>query len=210
MDRLANIDHIVYCVPNLHRAVDNLTSLLGVRPVIGGRHEAHGTKNALLHLGESCYLEILAIDEENKGISSPRWMGVDSIDQPQITRWSLKAINLEEQSKIVHNYHPDMGQIITGQRITPLGELLKWNMIVPLASPTVELVPFFTDWSNSGRHPTDALPAECELVSLNFFYPFPDQVQPIFDKLEIDHKIVLSNEARVTIEVRCPNGLVQI
>jgi hypothetical protein len=55
---------------------------LGVKPVIGGRHLLHGTKNALINLGNQCYLEILAKDEENPTFKGTRWMGIDLITQP--------------------------------------------------------------------------------------------------------------------------------
>ncbi len=33
-----NIDHLVFTAPTLEQGMDRIESLLGVRPVIGGRH----------------------------------------------------------------------------------------------------------------------------------------------------------------------------
>jgi len=60
-------DHIVYAVTNLEAAIDEFEKLSGLRPVFGGYHTTKGTKNALVNLGNECYLEILAIDEGNTG-----------------------------------------------------------------------------------------------------------------------------------------------
>ena len=87
------IDHIVYAVPDLSAACDELEELLGVRPIFGGYHDSQGTKNALLNLGNQCYLELLAVDEANTKIEAPRWMGVDLIQHPRITRWAIKSDN---------------------------------------------------------------------------------------------------------------------
>jgi len=56
------IDHIVLAVPNLEEGILWLEKKLGVRPAYGGQHLTEGTHNALLNLGNNCYLELLAID----------------------------------------------------------------------------------------------------------------------------------------------------
>jgi len=98
------IDHIVYSVVDLEAAIDDIENQLGVRPSIGGRHLSKGTKNAILNLNKACYLEILAIDEENKEVKAPRWMGVDLIKKDCITRWALKSNHLLEDQKILEGY----------------------------------------------------------------------------------------------------------
>ena len=80
------IDHIVYCVPDLENGIDYIEELLGIRPVFGGRHLSNGTKNALLNLGDNCYLEILAVDDESIVLDSFRKIlvvGSYSVDQIQ-------------------------------------------------------------------------------------------------------------------------------
>ena len=147
------IDHIVYAVPDLEEAIDDLENRLGIRPTFGGYHTTKGTKNALVNLGNACYLEILTTDEKNTSVKAPRWMGVDLAGPPQITRWSLKSNQLEEDSKILQDYRVEMGMIEGGQRKMTDGRLLTWDMILPLAAPRVELMPFMTDWQHSDIHP---------------------------------------------------------
>lgn len=157
-------DHIVYCVPNLDEAVDYFEDLLGVRPTIGGSHLDHGTKNALINLGNKCYFEILAVDENNKEFAGDRWMGIDLIHKPKITRWSIKSDNLESDSNILGYHSSALGKIDGGSRITANGKLLSWNMVLPTSSPEVDLLPFMTDWSQSEMHPTDSLIDKCTLA----------------------------------------------
>ena len=145
------IDHIVYCVSDLKAAVDYFESLLGIRPIIGGSHQSKGTKNALLNLGNQSYLEILSIDEENVNFTGNRWMGIDLIDGPKITRWSIKSKNLEEDSRILNDYSSALSHISKGSRMTRKGDLLSWKMILPASSPEVEIMPFMTDWSDLNR-----------------------------------------------------------
>ncbi len=204
------IDHIVFAVPNLEEAIDEFERQSTVRPVFGGCHTTKGTKNALVNLGNGCYLEILAIDEENVDVKPPRWMGVDLIKTPQITRWSLKSEDLEQDSEILQKYHPKMGIIQGGQRKTSTGDMLTWQMILPLAAPVVELVPFVTDWQHSAVHPTQNLPQECELIGLSFTHPNPTAIEKVFDEFDIDIRIEEGEKAMIRAEIKSPNGVFEM
>lgn len=106
----------MYCIHDLETGCDYFEELLGVRPVFGGYHHMQGTKNALLNLGDGCYLELLAIDESNKDIKAPRWMGIDLLSAPKLTRWAVKSEDLESDSEILQTANREMGMIIKGAR----------------------------------------------------------------------------------------------
>ncbi|MEM1122042.1 MAG: VOC family protein [Bacteroidota bacterium] len=193
------IDHIVLSVPNLEEGVRWLETLTGVTATFGGYHPTKGTKNALVNIGNQCYLGILTTDVENQSIEAPRWMGVDLIQSPTITRWSLKSTDLVQDSKILNTYQSDLGTIEGGQRKTSNGQVLAWEMIVPLAEPAVDILPFMTDWQQSDIHPTDSLPVQGELVHLKLSHPTPDTLQPVFDELNVD--LVVEKAAIPTIHL---------
>lgn len=203
-------DHIVYAVPDLEAAINEFEKLSGVRPVFGGYHTTKGTKNALVNLGNECYLEILAIDEDNIAVESPRWMGIDMIKNSQITRWSLKSNQLNQDSEILQKHQPKMGIIQGGQRKTSTDDTLAWEMILPLATPAVELVPFMTDWQHSIVHPTHNLPQQCTLISLSFTHPNPAAIQQVFDKLGIDIMIEKGEKTMIRAKIKSPNGVFEI
>ncbi|MEO6958243.1 MAG: VOC family protein, partial [Antricoccus sp.] len=62
-DRL--IDHLVWGVRDLSAALISFEDALGVKPAEGGRHIGRGTRNYLVALTHTAYLEIIALDEEN-------------------------------------------------------------------------------------------------------------------------------------------------
>jgi hypothetical protein len=204
------IDHIVYCVHDLDKAIEQFERIFGIRPAIGGRHLTKGTKNALLNLGEKCYLEILAIDEANSRFSQARWMGIDIIDGPKITRWALKSQHLEEDSMLLKGHSLDLGQIEEGSRMTADGNELTWRMVLPASTPEVELVPFMTDWSGSASHPTDTLEEGCFLRQINLFHPDGSSKQSILFQLGADVHIQMSDHPHISILVETPNGLKQL
>ncbi len=203
------IDHIVYAVLDLEAAMQDFEAKTGVRPVFGGYHQTQGTKNALVNLGNTCYLEFLAIDEANTSITAPRWMGIDSIKRPQITRWALQSEDLARDSQILQAYQAEMGKLQAGQRNMSNGKMLTWQMTMPLAEPTVEIMPFFLDWRESEVYPTEQLAAQCRLLELKLRHPTPAVLQAVFQQLDLD-MVVLEGEAAIHLRLESPKGVVLI
>lgn len=192
-------------------AIAEFEEKLGVRPVFGGYHKSQGTKNALLNLNQGMYLELLAPDNTNTEIKPPRWMGVDILKKSQITRWALKSDNLERDSHILNAHNNDMGEIKGGLRITSKGALLKWEMIMPLPEPEVEIVPFMVDWSQSETHPHDELPEmNCQLVELYATYSKLKIYDAILQQLNFDFRIENDKETSIKALIKCPKGFVVI
>ena len=204
------IDHIVYCVHNLKEAIVDLENKMGVKATIGGAHLTQGTKNALINLGDQCYLEILAIDQTNTDIKAPRWMGIDLLQSAKVTRWALKTQDITQDSKALQQYNSDMGQVTGGSRKMTNGKTLAWQIAMPLPSPEVDIIPFITDWSESEAHPTDSMDHECKLLELRLNHPIPTEVQNLFDQMFIDFKINKSTNATIKAIIQCPNGIVQL
>ena len=178
-------------------------------PTFGGYHKTLGTKNALVNLGDECYFEILAIDD-NSPINPPRWMGIDLITKPTITRWALKSENLEEDSLILKNYNPKLADIKSGQRTLTSGDVLKWKLTMPLSEPAVEVAPFLLDWSASSAHPTQNLPVHCQLEEIKFSHPSPDSILPVFEYFGFENFLKKGEEEKIVIKLKTPNGIVEI
>jgi hypothetical protein len=53
-----SVDHLVWGGPDLDQEIDRLDEWTGVRAVLGGRHPGQGTRNALIGLGLTKYLEL--------------------------------------------------------------------------------------------------------------------------------------------------------
>lgn len=204
------IDHIVYSVPNLEASLKVFEKNLGIIPTIGGKHLSKGTHNALINLGNECYLEILAIDESNTAVSAPRWMGIDYLQGSKITRWSLKSTQIEKDSELLQRYNPDMGNIIEGNRALPSGETLSWKMTEPLSSPEVDLLPFMLDWSKSKVHPTEQLSQQCLLLDLEFYHPNSLMEQECFDEIFDNLEIKSGAEVQISATLSGPKGLMKI
>ncbi len=204
-----NIDHLVYCVPDLNQAIAFFYDVLGVQAKVGGQHLDQGTKNALINLGDNCYLEILAVDHSNKKVIAPRWMGVDLITEAKLTRWALASEDLGSDSSKLIKCNPKLGKIIGGSRKTKAG-MLQWKMIKPLAEPKVDILPFMVDWSESDFHPTEKMDEMCRLESMEFYHPknavVTDCMSAIVEGLEIKE----AGEAGIVAVITGPKGSLKI
>ncbi len=203
-------DHIVYAVPDFDQAIHDLEEKLGIKPVIGGRHLLRGTKNALLNLGNICYLEILAIDHENTSFIGQRWMGMDLITQPTITRWAIQTNEIEKHSHILKKQDQELGNIADGERKTSEGETLKWKMTLPLPIPEIDVIPFLIDWSSSDFHPTDRLETGCSIHSISLYHPQPEMIETLLKKLTLKMKVSFAAAPKINIQISGKNGIIEL
>jgi len=207
---IRKLDHLVYCVPDLEKAIQFFNQELGIQTLYGGQHLTQGTHNALINLGNKSYLEILAIDPSNTKVEAPRWMGIDLVKESKLTRWALDSVQLKKDSVDLKEHNEEMGVIIAGERKTSSGDMLKWKMIKPLAQPEVELIPFMVDWSDSDFHPTDKMPEMCTLKSLEFYQGSNQTYNNWFASKLKGFEIKTVGEAAIRATIHGPAGTITI
>src|SRR2546428_11150160 len=91
------LDHILYAVPDLAKAVSDLEQRLGVRATPGGKHTGLGTHNALLSLSDESYMEVIGPDPDQPPPPMPRPFGIDALTAPGLVTWLAKATKLARQ-----------------------------------------------------------------------------------------------------------------
>ncbi|WP_298241621.1 VOC family protein [uncultured Bradyrhizobium sp.] len=79
---MLKLDHITVVAPNLAEGVLHVRNCLDLDVPFGQRHAYMGTHNHLLQLGDTVYLEIVALDPDAAAPGRPRWFGLD--DQKQV------------------------------------------------------------------------------------------------------------------------------
>lgn len=203
------IDHLVYAVPDLEKAIKDIEKKFGIAPVTGGQHKSQGTHNALVNLGNRRYLEILAVDKSNKKVKPPRWMGVDLISRPRLTRWAVSTNDLDRDVAFLTEVDPRLGEVKSGNRKKPDGSKVFWKFSLPLPAPEVEVLPFIINWQGS-QHPTDSLPEGCKLIALKATHRTPFLIEGAIHALDVDIEIEAAEEASLTAIIETPNGVVEI
>lgn len=206
---MPKLDHLVYAVPDLARGIEDFEKLTGLRPRVGGKHPEHGTHNALVGLSNGAYFEIIAPDPDSS-VAPPRWMGVDLLTEPKITRWCLRTDDLSARAERLRHTLPGHGELSTGKRQTPEGILLHWKMTLPLPTPEVDIIPFFIDWSNSEAHPAESLDAALHLHGLELYHPEAERMQILFRENKLDVEIREGEEIAIRVTLDTSAGKVRL
>jgi hypothetical protein len=186
MDRLLHrVDHLVYSTPDLERTVSDLERRLGVRAAPGGQHPGRGTRNALIALSSTAYLEVIGPDPFQPGTGSPRWFGIDTINAPRLVTWAARGTALEELAIEARRRGVSLGPVAAGSRHNSEGRVLMWQFTDPAVVVADGLVPFFIDWGES-PHPATASPRGPALLSLRGEHPEPASVLRALSAVGID------------------------
>lgn len=209
----AQIDHLVVAARNLEEGAEYLFGSLGIKPQEGGEHAAQGTHNRVLRLGESCYLEVIAVNPHAPKPPHPRWFELDSEAmqerlrrRPLLLTWAVRTDRIEQ---------------LAGRSIVPLGPVtpmsrgsLRWRLTLSEGGllPGGGIIPFLIQWDEIVHPASRMTDAGCSLVSLRGFHPEPDEVKAALRSLGADRLLPLEpvppREApRLVALIQTPGGV---
>ncbi|PRZ41227.1 glyoxalase-like protein [Antricoccus suffuscus] len=202
------IDHLVYGVLDLKAAVDRIADATGVRPVEGGRHVGRGTRNYLLGLSPTSYLEVIALDRENPVAEGKRVsFGLDVLDQDRLITWAIHPTDAGAALKASRQYGADHGDLFAMSRVDAKGNELSWRLASADAAPYDGLAPFIIDWGTS-PHPAGGVPA-ARLETLTLSSPAHEQVTELLRALGVQITVG-DGPAGLHATLRGPAGTVEI
>lgn len=174
-----NLDHLVFACADLPRGVERMARWVGAEPMEGGRHPAWGTRNALLGLDRSAYLEVVGPDRSVPAPAGGRGLGVEDAGSGRLVTWAVRVASVADTVARSARTGLDLGAVMPGTRATPDGTLLEWVLSDPAADRLGGLVPFVIDWGAS-RHPSvslaDAGRVAGSVVALRVRHPDPERV----------------------------------
>ena len=185
---ISKVDHLVYATPDLNRGVAEIEKLLGVRASFGGQHPGRGTRNALVALGPTTYLEILAPDPEQPSPKEPRPFGLDGLKESKLVAWFVSGHDLERLRDRAIRKGVLLGEVKSGSRRRPDGVQLSWTFTDPWAPVADGVVPFFIDWANS-PHPARTATKGATLINLRAEHPDVRIVRGMLRRLELDLQV---------------------
>src|SRR4026209_2342023 len=200
---LMRLDHIVYATPDLNLGIDTIDRLLGVKATPGGQHPGLGTRNALVALGPSSYLEIIGPDPEQPKPAGRRRFGIDELKAPRIVRWVVKGTDLDTFAAAAADRGVKLGAVIPGSRRRPAAAV--WSCRYP--NPNIDvadgLVPFFIDWGSS-PHPSATAARGATLVQVRAEHPDVARTQKMLDALGLDLKVQKGSSPAIIATIDSP------
>ena len=211
-----HLDHLVIAAATLEAGVAYLEQRLGVTVPYGGKHPLMGTHNCLMQLGETSFLEIIAVDPEAKDVGHPRWFALDdpgvqaSIDrQPRLHTWVCRTADLTDVVAA--------SPVATGPSQEARRGDLEWKITIPEdgSLPEEGLFPTLLQWPESlgpnGPAPRMA-DLGCNLEKLELLHPNPGHLNKALGAIGFDGpvEIAKSDERGLTAHIRTADSLVAL
>lgn len=201
------IDHLVVTAPSLDVGAAYVSHVLGVMPQPGGEHVRMGTHNRLLHLGESTYLEVIAVNPAAPRPTRPRWFGLDTLAadaKPSLATWVARTGDIRAGSEAASEQLGPVEPMSRGA--------LEWLITIPADGemPLDGVAPALIEW-HTDAHPASHLDDYgLSLKKLELFHPYPERVEQLLKSLAVDGPVVVEKSAvvaRLVAHIDTPNGM---
>ena len=206
----AELDHLLFGVPDLSEGMALVHSRLGMAPVLGGKHPGVGTHNALLSLGSGTYLEIIAPDPSQNVPDQDLPYGLAGLKAPKLITWAVCPANWKNHSRQIKLWGVET-RLREGFRASPDGKQFRWRSIQLVPPVKVEghdltgLMPFAIEWQ-SAQHPAASAPGKLQLESLALMLPHPHVLSKVVNELELPCKVDCAPEARMAARIQVEPG----
>jgi len=199
----------VFATPDLTATSAWFADRTGVTPTAGGQHIGLGTRNMLVALSDSTYLEIVGPDPDQADPVGPRPFGIDDLDDQTLVTFAVKATDLPGHVERCAEAGLDIGGALDMSRAKPDGSLLEWSLTIARWVEPVRPLPFLIDWRGTPSPALDSAPG-IELADLQAQHPEPDILA---DELAVlGYEIPIRAGATVALQatLATPNGTVEL
>lgn len=162
------IDHLVVTAPTLASGIQYVEASLGCKMQPGGQHPRMGTYNALLKIGDQCYLEVISVDPAATPPLRARWFELDTLlpdSHPRLATWVLRTNDID---KVLNATEIEFGIVEEMSRGS-----LDWQITIPPDGrlPYRGVAPAVIQWKQE-LHPALKLPASSvSLMRLGGLHP---------------------------------------
>ncbi len=196
------LDHLVVTAPTLSAGVAAVEASLGVALSPGGQHALMGTHNALLRLGQTLYLEVIAVDPQAPPPDRPRWFGLDRLpDRPRLAHWLVASDDITRDA-------PAFG--FAADEIVPMARGdFRWRIGVPRdgSLPGGGMQPGLIQWD--GAHPAAGLVERgCALARLAIRLAGPDHLEDTLGAggFDDDRVVIAAGSPLLSADIITPTG----
>lgn len=207
--KLDFVDHLVVTCSELQVGVDDLEQRTGVRPSAGGRHQDWGSHNALLSLGGSTYLEVIAPDPSSSIPPDSRPVVFTRPGPGAINGWVAKCDDIERAIAVSHEQGFPLGPALHGRRERADGTTLHWTLTDPSTRHFDGLLPILIDWGTS-PHPGESASAGCRLINLELRHPQADILSAVLDRLGLPIVVGFEAKPAIVATIDTPVGTISL
>lgn len=212
--QLLRLDHLTVIAPTLSEGVSHVRDCLGLDVPFGSRHDYMGTHNHRLQLGDSVYLEIVALDPNGYDPGRPRWFGVDNYQEIK-TDWNegrrLRGwvANTEILDEVLMTY-----AAIFGEKIPLPAKDPTFAFSIPKdgSLPLDGAAPSIIDHQGDSSYIATIPDLGARLSSFTLEHPDPSAVQRLYDDLSVEGAptVVQGPKLRYRAIIETPSGMKEL
>ena len=207
------LDHVTLGTSSLAAGVAALRDALGIEMPHGGKHPDMSTHNRVVNVGDSRFLELIAVDPDAPAVPHPRWFGLDDpavvariATAPRGVGWVVRTDDLDAAIAASPVELGEARRMSRGERT--------WRLTVPAAGamPYDGLVPAFIEWS-PGPHPSTGMQfLGPTLEAIEIRHPEADALRGVLQRLgvlDLVGTLEPAPNASLAFRFRLPDGSVR-
>lgn len=211
---MLKLDHLTVIAPTLAEGVSHVQSCLGLGVPFGSRHNYMGTHNHRLQLGNSVYLEIVALDPEGIEPDRARWFNLD--DQEQVRAdWDAGrrlrgwVANTDALDAVVSAHGGIFGNKVSLPAVDPtFAFTILEDGLLPLDGAAPSIIDHRGDTSYIATIPE----LGARLHSFTLEHPDPSSIAALYKELAIENPptIIQTSQVRYRALIKTPTGLKEL
>ncbi|MDH3473560.1 MAG: VOC family protein [Rhodospirillales bacterium] len=211
---MLKLDHITMIAPTLSEGVSHVQSCLDLEVPFGTRHDYMGTHNHRLQLGNSIYLEIVALDPDGAEPGRPRWFDLDNQEKVRsdwnegrrLRGWVASTENIDS---VISTRRAVFGEEVP---LPPANPAFAFAIPEDGSLPLDGAAPYLIDHRGDPTSMADIPDLGARLRSLTLEHPNPAAIETLYRELFIDHPpaIVRGPKARYRAQIETPTGLKEL
>ena len=211
---MLKLDHITVIAPTLIEGVLHVQNCLNIAVPFGTRHDYMGTHNHRLQLGNTVYLEIVALDPEGAAPRRSRWFGLDNEEKVRAywnegRRLRGWVANTDAIDSVVSTYGAIFGDKVSLPTADPIFDFtIPRDGSLPLDGAAPSIIDHRGDPTSMAAIPD----LGARLHSLTLEHPNPTAVKRLYRELAIMHPplIVQAPTLRYQAIIETPDGLKEL
>jgi hypothetical protein len=201
---LTGLDHILWAAPDLAEGEMIIEILTGVKPARGGVHPGFGTRNSLIGLDLGVYFEIISPDPA-QDLNRNRGGAIAALSRPGVITFAIRTDDIDALGAAARREGLSLQGPVAMSRNRPDGVRLDWRILDLAHSRFGEAIPFVIDWGAS-PHPSESVPAGCELRSFTVLHPEADELARLYGALDIPIPVKRGAYPGFVAELASPRG----
>lgn len=204
----ASLDHLVIGGTDLGLLVAWWKQQTGIDAARGGSHPGMGSRNALIGVDDSTYVELIAHDPDQPDPQQPRPFGIDALEpnSVQLCTMVLAVPDIEDAAATFREAGLNPGKVFAAERTRPDGVTLKWQLAIPPDPKLRGAQPSLIQWGEETPHPGQGLAPTVRVEELAIGLPDPAKLAAALAGIGSDLVVNQSPAPMVSTRLSVPDG----